>query len=66
MCIVFSCPTRPFNIHAAVKPDATSSWATGWYQHLPELKNGEVGLLYSANFSLGMNYFFRLVRRAGS
>ena len=24
----------------------------------------ESGLLYSSNFSLGMNYFFRIVRRA--
>jgi 4-hydroxy-tetrahydrodipicolinate reductase len=39
---------------------------TGWYEHLPEIKAavGESGLLYSANFSLGMNVFFRIAARA--
>jgi len=33
---------------------------------LPEFRSAlkDSGLLYSSNFSLGMNYFFRIVRRA--
>ena len=69
VCIDFSMPDAVLsNIRAAVaaRRDIVVG-TTGWYQHLPELKNEvkESGLLYSANFSLGMNYFFRLVRRAG-
>ena len=69
VCIDFSMPDAVLsNIRAAVEArrDIVVG-TTGWYQHLPELKNEvkESGLLYSANFSLGMNYFFRLVRRAG-
>jgi len=66
MCIDFSTPQAALaNIHAAVeaKRDIVVG-TTGWHQHLPELKNlvNDSGLLYSANFSLGMNYFFRVVR----
>src|SRR5262245_22603906 len=69
VCIDFSMPDAVLsNIRAAVaaRRDIVVG-TTGWYQYLPELKNEvkESGLLYSANFSLGMNYFFRLVRRAG-
>ena len=69
VCIDFSMPDAVLsNIHAAIEArrDIVVG-TTGWYQHLPELKNAvkESGLLYSANFSLGMNYFFRIVRRAG-
>ncbi len=41
---------------------------TGWYEHLDEIKalvkehNG--ALVYSANFSVGMNLFFKIVRYA--
>src|SRR5262245_4733021 len=68
VCIDFSMPDAVLsNIHAAIEArrDIVVG-TTGWYQHLPELvsrvKNS--GLLYSANFSLGMNYFFRIVRHA--
>ena len=69
VCIDFSMPDAVLsNIRAAIaaRRDIVVG-TTGWYQHLPALKNEvkESGLLYSANFSLGMNYFFRLVRRAG-
>jgi 4-hydroxy-tetrahydrodipicolinate reductase len=43
---------------------------TGWYQHLDEVKrfvaehNG--ALVYSANFSIGMNLFFRIAREAAA
>src|SRR3989442_10117409 len=35
-------------------------------QHLREIRNAvkESGLLYSANFSIGMNIFFRILKRA--
>jgi 4-hydroxy-tetrahydrodipicolinate reductase len=69
VCIDFSMPTAVLNnIRTAVKAKRDIVvGTTGWYDHLPELKESirESGLLYSANFSLGMNYFFRLVRRAG-
>src|SRR5262249_25723239 len=68
VCIDFSMPDAVLsNIHATIEArrDIVVG-TTGWYQHLPELvsrvKNS--ALLYSANFSLGMNYFFRIVRHA--
>jgi 4-hydroxy-tetrahydrodipicolinate reductase len=41
---------------------------TGWYDHLPQVrqaveKNG-TGLVYAANFSLGVNLFFAIARTA--
>jgi 4-hydroxy-tetrahydrodipicolinate reductase len=66
VCIEFSTPDAVLsNIRAAVaaKRDIVVG-TTGWYESLPELKNvvRDSGVLYSANFSLGMNYFFRIVR----
>jgi 4-hydroxy-tetrahydrodipicolinate reductase len=66
VCIDFSMPEAVLaNVRAVVeaKRDIVIG-TTGWYQHLPELKGilKDSGLLYSANFSLGMNYFFRIVR----
>jgi 4-hydroxy-tetrahydrodipicolinate reductase len=68
VCIDFSIPEAVMsNIRAALaaKRDLVVG-TTGWYQHLPELKNTvkDSGLLYSANFSLGMNLFFRMARHA--
>src|SRR4029078_11936755 len=61
VCIDFSMPTAVLdNIRAAVKAKRDIVFGTtGWYDHLPELKESirESGLLYSANFSVGMNYF---------
>jgi 4-hydroxy-tetrahydrodipicolinate reductase len=41
---------------------------TGWYAHFDEIKRlvekHESSLVYSANFSIGMNLFFRIVRDA--
>ena len=38
---------------------------TGWYEHLPEVKRivekYKIGLLYSQNFSVGANIFFKMV-----
>ncbi len=68
MCIDFSTPEAVLpNIRAAIEARCDMVvGTTGWYGHLPEIRNAskESGLLYSSNFSLGMNYFFRLVKRA--
>src|SRR5205814_515644 len=68
ICIEFSTPEAVVpNIRAAIeaKCDIVVG-TTGWDQHLPEFRNAvkESGLLYSSNFSLGMNYFFRIVKRS--
>ena len=68
ICIDFSIPESVLpNIRAAAEArrDIVVG-TTGWDKHLPEVRNlvKESGLLYSANFSLGMNIFFRIVARA--
>ena len=68
ICIDFSTPDAVVgNIRAAIraKKDIVVG-TTGWNQHLPEFRDTvkDMGLLYSSNFSLGMNYFFRMVKRA--
>jgi len=68
VCIDFSTPeTVLTNIRTAVeaRKDIVVG-TTGWYEHLPELRKSvqQSGLLYAANFSLGMNMFFRIVSRA--
>ena len=68
VCIEFSTPEAVVsNIRAAIeaKRDIVVG-TTGWDRHLPEFQNAikESGLLYSANFSLGMNIFFRIAKRA--
>lgn len=43
---------------------------TGWYQQLAavkaEVEKQQAALVYGANFSLGVNLFFRLVQQAGA
>jgi 4-hydroxy-tetrahydrodipicolinate reductase len=68
ICVDFSTPeTVVQNIRASIqaKRDIVVG-TTGWDAHLPEFRDSlkDSGLLYSSNFSLGMNYFFRMVRRA--
>jgi 4-hydroxy-tetrahydrodipicolinate reductase len=68
MCIEFSTPEAVLsNIRTAIeaKRDIVVG-TTGWYAHLPEIRNAvkDSGVLYSSNFSVGMNIFFRLVKRA--
>jgi len=68
VCIEFSTPQSVLsNIRTAVaaRRDIVVG-TTGWYEYLPELKSAvkDSGLLYSANFSLGMNLFFRMARHA--
>ena len=59
ICIDFSIPESVLpNIRASAEArrDIVVG-TTGWDKHLPEVRNlvAESGLLYSANFSLGMN-----------
>jgi 4-hydroxy-tetrahydrodipicolinate reductase len=68
VCIEFSRPNVALpNILAALdaKKDIVVG-TTGWHAQLPELqtKITDSGLLYSSNFSLGMNIFQRIVKRA--
>lgn len=41
---------------------------TGWYQHLPEVEKlvekYQIGLLYSPNFSLGVNIYYEVLKYA--
>ncbi len=43
---------------------------TGWYEHMDRaaaiVKESGIGLIWSGNFSLGVNLFFQLVETAGS
>src|SRR5262249_29612857 len=68
VCIDFSMPEAVLpNVLAAAQAKRDIVCGTpGWYQHLQELKDRvkDSGLLYSANFSLGMNLFLRMVRHA--
>lgn len=68
VCIEFSTPDAVLsNIEAAIeaRTDIVVG-TTGWYEHLSKIKEKvkDSGLLYSANFSLGMNIFQRIVSRA--
>src|SRR5437879_5009133 len=68
ICIEFSMPEVVLsNIRAAIEArrDIVVG-TTGWHQHLDEIKSAvkESGLLYSSNFSLGMNIFLRVTKHA--
>lgn len=68
VCIEFSRPESVLsNIRAATqaKRDIVVG-TTGWYQHVDEIKKSvkDSGLLYSSNFSLGMNIFLRVTKYA--
>ena len=68
VCIEFSTPeTVVGNIQLALKAQKDIVvGTTGWYDRLPELKTlvAHSGLLYSANFSVGVNMYFRIVAAA--
>jgi 4-hydroxy-tetrahydrodipicolinate reductase len=68
VCIEFSTPeTVVGNIQLALKAQKDIVvGTTGWYDRLPELKMlvAHSGLLYSANFSVGVNMYFRIVAAA--
>ena len=68
ICIDFSIPDSVLsNIRSAVgaRKDIVIG-TTGWDKHLPEIRDmvKDSGLLYSSNFSLGMNIFFRIAASA--
>src|SRR5262245_18608764 len=68
VCIEFSTPGAVLtNIRAALeaRKDIVVG-TTGWYEHLPEIRESlqNSGLIYSANFSLGVNLYFRMISRA--
>jgi 4-hydroxy-tetrahydrodipicolinate reductase len=68
VCIEFTRPDVALsNIEAAVEAKKNIVvGTTGWLEHLPLLREKvqDSGLLYSSNFSLGMNVFHRIVNRA--
>lgn len=68
VCIEFSTPqTVMQNIKIALeaKKDIVVG-TTGWYEHLPEVRDAvrDSGLLYSPNFSIGVNLTYRIVAAA--
>jgi 4-hydroxy-tetrahydrodipicolinate reductase len=68
VCIDFSTPDSVVaNISCAVeaRKDIVVG-TTGWDQHLPQIRTmvKDSGLLYSSNFSIGMNIFFRIAASA--
>ena len=68
LCIEFSTPQTVIqNIRVAIeaRKDIVVG-TTGWYEQLPEIRKTvkESGLLYSPNFSIGVNIVFRLVQAA--
>jgi len=68
ICIEFSTPQTVLqNIRVAIeaRTDIVVG-TTGWYEQLPEIRTAvtESGLLYSPNFSIGVNIVFRLAKAA--
>lgn len=68
VCIEFSTPQTVLqNIRVALeaRKDIVVG-TTGWYDQIPEIRKSvkESGLLYSPNFSIGVNIVFRLARMA--
>jgi 4-hydroxy-tetrahydrodipicolinate reductase len=68
VCIEFSTPqTVMQNIRIALEAEKDIVvGTTGWYAHLPELRDAvrRSGLLYSPNFSIGVNITYRIVAAA--
>lgn len=68
--IEFSTPdVAPVNLRQLIALRVpTVVGTTGWYAHLEEIKESVIeshsALVYSANFSVGMNLFFRLTEEA--
>ena len=70
VAIEFSTPdVAPANLRKLIELKVpTVVGTTGWYSHLDEIKSvvaaSNGALVYSANYSIGMNLFFRLAREA--
>lgn len=70
VCIEFTSPDAVLDNIEAVA-DAGKNivvGTTGWYDKLPDVSNlvkkNKIGLLYAANFSLGINLFYQIVTAA--
>lgn len=72
VCLEFTNPNSAIsNIEAAVKAEKNIVvGTTGWYGKLDDIKKivkkGNIGLLYSPNFSLGINIFYRILNTASN
>ncbi len=72
VCLEFTNPSSVLsNIEAAIKAEKNIVvGTTGWYAQLEEVKKmvkkSNIGLLYSPNFSLGINIFYRILNTASS
>ena len=70
VCIDFSTPASVMeNIRKAAKHGCNIVvGTTGWYGSIEEVKKivkeSKIGLIYAANFSIGVNVFFRIVENA--
>src|SRR6185436_5466876 len=70
--IEFSTPdTAPINIRRLIALKVpTVVGTTGWYAHLNEVKQlvaaQDAALVWAANFSIGMNLFFKIARDAAA
>src|SRR5262245_22002838 len=70
VCIEFSTPQSAIDnirVALAAHKDIVVG-TTGWYDRLPEIRNElkDTGLIYSSNFSLGVNIYFRIVAAAAA
>src|SRR6266487_29045 len=70
VCIEFSTPQSVIDnirVALAARKDIVVG-TTGWYDRLPEIVADvtESGLIYSSNFSLGVNIYFRIVAAAAA
>ncbi|HUL43987.1 MAG TPA: 4-hydroxy-tetrahydrodipicolinate reductase [Bacteroidota bacterium] len=72
VCIDFSVPSAVVNNIATVAACGKNIvvGTTGWYDKMEEVKQlvtkYKIGLVYSPNFSLGMNIFYHIVKSAAS
>ena len=70
VCIEFSTPEtvlQNIRVAAEARKDIVVG-TTGWYEQLPEVRKlvKDSGLLYSPNFSIGVNILFRLAKAAAA
>ncbi|MEO0292648.1 MAG: 4-hydroxy-tetrahydrodipicolinate reductase [candidate division WOR-3 bacterium] len=70
VAIDFSVPEAvPYNIEKYITYEINAVvGTTGWYEHLKEIQEkvekSKIGVIWSGNFSLGVNIFFRMIRSA--
>jgi 4-hydroxy-tetrahydrodipicolinate reductase len=59
------------NIHACIRERKNMVvGTTGWYEHIPEIKKlvgqADIGFVWAANFSVGVNLFFQIATTAAA